>query len=105
MCIIVTRILTRRGVLFRYECYYVDISRDKYIREGKASLGQDYYAYVYLFTTYITIGLDEAQSRNPTLASVSATGGVSLLIVLLTGYRNRKIVNCLFLKTTIRTLH
>ena len=30
-------------------------------------------------------------------------GGVSLLTVPLTGYHNRKIVNCLFLKTNIRT--
>ena len=30
-------------------------------------------------------------------------GGVSLLTVPLIGYRNRKMVNCLFLKTTIRT--
>ena len=30
-------------------------------------------------------------------------GGVSLLTVPLTGYNNGKIVNCLFLKTAIRT--
>ena len=31
------------------------------------------------------------------------SGGISLLTVPLTGYRNRKLVNCLFIKTTIRT--
>ena len=30
-------------------------------------------------------------------------GGISLLTVPLSGYRNGKLVNCLFLKTTIRT--
>ena len=49
-------------------------------------------------------GQVKKHSAEPTVISLFCDrdkGGVSLLTVPLTGYRNGKIVNCLFLKTTI----
>ena len=40
--------------------------------------------------------------RKHLLGPFHILGGVSLLTVPLTGYRNGKIVNCLFSKTTIK---
>ena len=44
-----------------------------------------------------------AQAPTTTIGAKADSVGVSLLTVPLTGHRNGKIVNCLFLKTTIRT--